>query len=589
MLESQVGSGREETAGYDTASGQFAMMLPAPSTLVRHRDAVEVQRLQRHTSGRERHTLGGTENSGYNPSRKGKQPLFSKRPDEAQEMPWNLEDSPLALDRPNTARHIRDVLDRADFTEARIRQVLHAETIVALHLCPQDFPRVWHWTRGGTPLDTLIRLFLCGGSTNIEAARRAVQPMALEEWAEAGLVRLEGSAVIGTVGLLPCQGLVLAWDALWFTRPTRNSVMGVGGTSLVLAQLTVRQHARLTLDLCSGGGIQALLASPHSDRVLGVDANPRAVNLAAFNAQLNGIANARFLQGNLLEPVEGQAFDLVVANPPYIISPEMVYLLRDSGLPRDGVTEHVVRAVPRFLQEGGYAHILCHWAHLAGQDWRQRLAGWVARTGCDAWVLRFGTVEPAQYADDWIWTGTAEGQEAFARHFEAWMAYFEREGIEAINLGLVTLRRATGRPNWFRCDDSPRLAGPCGAAVERGFALCDFLEAVKDDAALLDARLAPAPELEWQQEREPNPQGWSPTASRLRLRSGLAYARTANGPVLDLVGRCRGGSQLRQVLTELGTAQGLDMESTTPVYLKIVRRLVEQGFLVPAGLFSGPG
>jgi methylase of polypeptide subunit release factors len=102
----------------------------------------------------------------------------------------------------------------------------------------------------------------------------------------------------------------------------QDYVMGVSPSSLVLAGMTVRRKNESTLDVGPGCGIQAILAATHSDRVVGVDCNPRAIGLARFNEGLNGIHNVEFREGDMFAPVRGETFDLIVSNPPFIISPE---------------------------------------------------------------------------------------------------------------------------------------------------------------------------------------------------------------------------------------------------------------------------
>ena len=49
------------------------------------------------------------------------------------------------------------------------------------------------------------------------------------------------------------------------------------------------------------------------------------------------------VEGDLFEPVEGCDFDLIVCNPPYVISPESDIIYRDSGVPGDAFCEALVR------------------------------------------------------------------------------------------------------------------------------------------------------------------------------------------------------------------------------------------------------
>jgi release factor glutamine methyltransferase len=71
------------------------------------------------------------------------------------------------------------------------------------------------------------------------------------------------------------------------------------------------------LDVGTGTGIQALTAAKTARSVLGVDANPAAVELAALNAKANGIDNASFKVSDLFSEVEGK-FDLIIFNAPYL-------------------------------------------------------------------------------------------------------------------------------------------------------------------------------------------------------------------------------------------------------------------------------
>jgi hypothetical protein len=64
---------------------------------------------------------------------------------------------------------------------------------------------------------------------------------------------------------------------------------------------------------------------------------------AAFGARLNRIANVELREGDLFEPVAGDRFDLILANPPYVVSPETGLLFRDDGLPGDSFSEGLVR------------------------------------------------------------------------------------------------------------------------------------------------------------------------------------------------------------------------------------------------------
>lgn len=76
------------------------------------------------------------------------------------------------------------------------------------------------------------------------------------------------------------------------------------------------------LDIGTGSGALALAAARHgAGRVTAVDVSARAVATAWVRARLEGL-RIQVMRGDLLSPVADRRFDLIVANPPYIPSPE---------------------------------------------------------------------------------------------------------------------------------------------------------------------------------------------------------------------------------------------------------------------------
>ncbi len=74
------------------------------------------------------------------------------------------------------------------------------------------------------------------------------------------------------------------------------------------------------LDLGTGSGAIALaIASERPTwQVTGVDVSAAALSVARGNAQRLGLTRVRLLKGSWFEPVGGERFELVVANPPYV-------------------------------------------------------------------------------------------------------------------------------------------------------------------------------------------------------------------------------------------------------------------------------
>src|SRR5215469_5229979 len=220
----------------------------------------------------------------------------------------------------------REVLDAAGYTEEGLREALARADLLDIGLL--DAPAALRRIRAETPLHSLICLFFLGVPVPADAVRRAVQPMSLEHWRRAGLLAVEDGMVLPLVKLRPYRGLVLASDlrARMRADTPADFVVDVSKSTALMAHTALRCHARQTLDLGTGCGILALLASAHTEQVWATDKNTRAVAFARFNTRLNGIDNVHCLAGDLFEPVVGRRFDLVISNPPYVISPTARFL-----------------------------------------------------------------------------------------------------------------------------------------------------------------------------------------------------------------------------------------------------------------------
>jgi SAM-dependent methyltransferase len=478
------------------------------------------------------------------------------------------------LTDPVAIARLRAALDRAGFTEAAVLRLLELDELSTDRRLALSLPLYLARTRQSSALATLVRLFVLGQPVSPTAAMDALAGDA------SGLLHASPVGIRATLQIIPFQDLLIAADWTDSASAIAEPVMGVAASTRALAQMMIPRRVDRMLDLGAGSGVLGLLAARYVGHVDAVDLNPRAADIARFNATLNGIANLTAHDGDLFAPVHDQTYDLIVCNPPFVIAPVAGRMHSQSGQPADDLLRSIIRAAPQYLRSGGYCQLVGNWVHPANGDWRTRLAGWFDGLGCDAWVLHARTEDAATYAHRRIAESTSDPAEA-ARLFDEWMAYYERAGIAGLGFGVITLRKSTRPTMWFRCDLLPEIAGSCGAAIEHGFTARDFLAAHADDRSLLNARVRRADGLRWDRQSGLAASGWTTTSSRLRLTSGLMFAGVAEAGVAEFVARCSGATRLGDDFACLATELRRDRAQFTPAFLAVIRRLIEVGILLP--------
>jgi SAM-dependent methyltransferase len=442
-------------------------------------------------------------------------------------------------------------------------------------------------------LATLARLFLLGLAVDEREARAALHPLSID--AAGPLVERSAGAVRARLEVRPYRDADRP-DPWWVlsdfgsdVRPgplAEDHVLGIGAASLTLAQATPRPDVGRALDLGTGCGVQALHLAAHASAVVATDVSRRALELAATTAALSG-QRWDLRAGSLLDPVEGERFDLVVANPPFVVSPGLRrgdggYDYRDSGLAGDGVSAALLRGLPGLLAPNGTATLLANWIVPSDGDWADRVGGWLAGSGCDAWIWQREVVEPGAYVALWLRdAGEVPGSARWVQRYDEWLDWFDTTGIVAVGMGLVSMRRSGLDHPTVVCEDVPQaLEQPIAGHITSWFARHRWL-ADHDDRALLGAAVRCADGVVRTRHDLRADDGWATELAQLRQSYGLRWEVAVDDAVAGLVAACDGSVTLAAPIGVLAAVHGRGIEEITAALVPIVRDLIGRGFLEP--------
>ena len=475
-----------------------------------------------------------------------------------------------------------------------------------------------------SPVAVLTALFMLGEPVPATALDAALPRTAAAGAAAIGLVGEPDGAgyVRARVDLRPHEAVDDAGEVRWWVASdlgelvtgralAPDHVLGVGGAGLTLAGLTPRTPVHAALDLGCGCGIQTLYLLRHAEYVVATDISARALAFTAFNAALAGVSVAgapdvgtesvagsesgsdsgagrlELLRGSLLEPVAGRRFDLIVSNPPFVITPPAV---REAGLPlmeyRDAggpVLPGLVAGLGERLEPGASAVMLGNWEHRGAGLWRDAVAAWLPE-GLDAWVVEREVQDPVEYAAMWLRDGglTPERDaEAFDAALEAWIDDFEVRDVRGVGFGyLIVHRPRRPREPWRLLEEVTTSGqGVLGPHVAEVLEVRELLAGL-DDEAVADLHPLLAPDVT--EERHLIPGAAEPTVILLRQGGGLGRTLRASTAVAALAGVVDGELSVGQVasavaaLSDLNTADALALRAEM---VEAARHLLTTGFL----------
>ncbi len=401
----------------------------------------------------------------------------------------------------------------------------------------------------------------------------------------------------------------------------KDHVLGIGHASLTLAQITERTPVKRALDVGTGCGIQTFHLLAHAEHVTATDISERALAFTRFNLLLNAQtlnidpqnpqARVSLRMGSLLEPVAGELFDLVVSNPPFVITPRVAgesaeeqFTYRDGGLPGDEIVSTMVRQLPSVLVPGGRAQMLGNWEIIrdsadpeAPRPWDERPRAWVADGGAEAWFIQREALTPASYAETWLKDASENRDRShYEQTYVAYLNDFASRNVHSIGFGMIWLRRPNKSTAAGVTEPLQRfeeitypIQQPIARALTESVRRYDRLAAM-DDEALLAAHLEVAEDVT--EERHGRPGAEHPSVILLRAGSGLCRTQLLSTETAGFASASDGELAVGQIVAALAmllswpeydeaaaAARGTQEQHPRDTLLHAVRELVLKSFL----------
>ncbi len=468
-----------------------------------------------------------------------------------------------------TARTLREL----GLTESAVAD---AEAILPRQLDAVRRPLVCAELRHrGDPAATLLRCFVYDDAVSESEAESALPGAALSVLEACGLVVRSGADVRAAGRVVPFLGVLVAADV-----PTAGAeaVMPPGPTTMQLGRLLPETGLGRVLDVATGPGSLALVAAARGGRAVGTDVSGRALAFARFNAALNAL-DVDWREGDVLAPVAGERFDLVVGQPPFIPRPESVagVTFLHAGPVGDELARVLIGGLPDVLAAGGVA--------LVRVD---------VPTRDEALPAQLRSVLPADRADLAVltWRGPDAYQESYSyaslhdptlgvAYAQAAVAY--REHMRAADISqfvqaIVVVRAPRGAGAW--------TAGlPLDAPPDTWSALDRYTGAL-DAASLADDELLAVRLVPLRGARVVAVRGFADDEGpvmRLTVPNGaIASSGDLGDDMLAVLDAFTDGHAPGPIAVAHAELTGGELAHSRGLVLELVRRALTSGWLVPA-------
>jgi methylase of polypeptide subunit release factors len=476
------------------------------------------------------------------------------------------------------ARTLGDALRRVGFTEDAVIDLLGED---AYAMTRDDVP-VGERRLPDSRLATVVRALFLQQPVPTADVTHALGRAAVDALEATGMAAVRDEVSLHG-RIVPVGDLFVASDDFPGEDAEKDApdfVAAYTPTSKLCDALTPRGPIGRALDIGTGSGVQAMLSARHAREVVATDVNPRALAFAELNATLNGFTNIDCRLGSLFEPVEGETFDVITANAPFVVSPENRWAYRDGGLEADQFSELIVREAAGHLSDDGYATLLVSWVAEDEDESEARPLDWTDGSECDTWILPIYALDPLDHAVRWN-VHLAGLPDAFGQVLDRWTGYLEELGVEVVTEGAILLHRRSGDTHTARIDVvDDDLVDHAGNQIKRAFEARARLAELGNPTDLLDQRVSLAGIVRLERELDAESGLPTETGAIVQIAEGMNLGVEAQPRLLEVAESLDGddsvGDVIDAAIDRLGLS-GAHAKRLRREALDLVRELLELG------------
>lgn len=474
---------------------------------------------------------------------------------------------------PSTIRALAAALRTAGFDGVLLGR---AEAIAPNMLDPVRLPVVHAWLRAEPgPGPIAARAFAYADTVPDPELRDLLGATVLDALAEAGLLDRDADVWRSRIRIVPFGGCLVASDPM---EAASDPVMGPGATTLELQRAMPITPGARVLDVGTGAGSLAVCAAAAgAGDVTGVDLHPRAAAVARFNAVLNDV-ELHLHTGDLTAPVAGSRFDLVVAQPPFVVQPPEIaattYL--HGGARGDELTMRLFSELPGVLADGGRALVLFETLD-PPEEATRRVADALGPAPLRVVVVAAPGLDADRLAVGYAAIAHPDLGASYAAAARDYYLHLRRQGATRTHHLLVDVRHDPVAERGYAVTVPRRsLAGLHADVLREIEAAVDL--AAGPDAALLEATLAvPAGACIEQSQSLASGE----TTLRVRFDASGRDDQSLSDAAAVVIDALRGGGTGRDVLAAYADAAGARPHEVADAVLGFLRSALASGLVVP--------